>query len=235
MAWKKRNMILYLVFALIFHIFSFLGIFDVYFRSPIVQNVEPVESDLEPLAKRVVLFLSDSLRADMAFSNFRYPDGTFKPLTPFLHSKVTAKGSFGVSHAKMPTETGFGHMSILSGFYGDLSSIGKGFFSPKIPFDSIILQSKYFFATALNGFESHFAPHGKFPSSVYFVEYGSENVIAHPGLTDQWVVDEVTKLFQSAESDPMLRKKLHSNGIGFYFYFGGMDKCGHSRKPMSKM
>jgi phosphatidylinositol glycan class N len=52
------------------HIIIFYSIFDVYFKSPLVQGMDPVEkiSFENSPAKRLVLFVADGLRADSFFN-----------------------------------------------------------------------------------------------------------------------------------------------------------------------
>ncbi len=52
------------------HIIIFYSIFDVYFKSPLVQGMEPIEriSFENSPAKRLVLFVADGLRADSFFN-----------------------------------------------------------------------------------------------------------------------------------------------------------------------
>jgi phosphatidylinositol glycan class N len=46
---------------LAFHLTYMLSIFDIYFRSPLVQGLEPVEPSAEAPAKRLVLFVGMSI------------------------------------------------------------------------------------------------------------------------------------------------------------------------------
>lgn len=46
-----------LVVGLLFHLVYMLSIFDIYFRSPLVQGIEPIPPTAEAPAKRLVLFV----------------------------------------------------------------------------------------------------------------------------------------------------------------------------------
>lgn len=95
--------------GLVFHLVYMLSIFDIYFRSPLVQGIEPVKPTAEAPAKRLVLFVGDGCRADKAFE--MKADGS--PRMPFLHEICKTKGSFGVSHTRVPTESRPGHIAMV--------------------------------------------------------------------------------------------------------------------------
>lgn len=95
--------------GLVFHLVYMLSIFDIYFRSPLVQGIEPVKPTAEAPAKRLVLFVGDGCRADKAFE--MKADGS--PRMPFLHDICKTKGSFGVSHTRVPTESRPGHIAMV--------------------------------------------------------------------------------------------------------------------------
>jgi GPI ethanolamine phosphate transferase 1 len=60
-----------IIIGICFHLIIFYSIFDIYFTSPLVQGINPVDRanfDVEPPAKRLVLFVADGLRADSFFN-----------------------------------------------------------------------------------------------------------------------------------------------------------------------
>jgi phosphatidylinositol glycan class N len=110
-----------LLLGIIFHLIFSWSIFDIYFRSPLVHGMQPIPPPTStPPAKRVVLFVADGLRADKIFE-----EGMKR--APFLKDIVTNKGSWGVSHTHVPTESRPGHVAIIAGFYEDVSAVTKGF------------------------------------------------------------------------------------------------------------
>jgi hypothetical protein len=53
--------------AIFFHLCAFASIFDIYFRSPIINGLDAVELPSGAQARRVVVFIADGGRADMFF------------------------------------------------------------------------------------------------------------------------------------------------------------------------
>lgn len=49
------------------HIAFLVSVFDIYFKSPIVNGITPHSSPLEAPARRLVLIVADGLRADSFF------------------------------------------------------------------------------------------------------------------------------------------------------------------------
>lgn len=53
-----------LVICFFIHVIFLISIFDIYFKSPIVEGVIPYENNVYGPAKRLILFVGDGLRAD---------------------------------------------------------------------------------------------------------------------------------------------------------------------------
>lgn len=74
---KEKQWIL--VFSFFVHCVFLVSIFDIYFKSPIVEGVAPIRNQLPAAAKRLVLFVGDGLRADTFFDY----NGD-EPVAPYL-------------------------------------------------------------------------------------------------------------------------------------------------------
>ena len=109
--------------GVVVHILYLTAIFDVYFKSPLVQDLKPFSVVNKAPAKRLVLFIADGLRADKFFETSKdFP----KSRAPYLREIIEKKGSWGVSHSRVPTETRPGHVAVLAGFFEDVSAVTKG-------------------------------------------------------------------------------------------------------------
>ena len=116
----RTNWLQFFVIGLLVHFMYFISVFQIYFKSPILNGIKKTEPINYQGADRVVFIVIDGLQVDKAFhsQNENY--------TPFLRSIIKTNGSWGVSHTRVPTESRVGHVSLFAGTYEDVSAITKG-------------------------------------------------------------------------------------------------------------
>ncbi|MGH0152260.1 UNVERIFIED_CONTAM: hypothetical protein FKN15_058826 [Acipenser sinensis] len=214
------------------HLVFFGSIFDIYFTSPLVHGMTPQQPRLPPPAKRLVLFVADGLRAD----SFYKPDANGSTRAPYLRNVIEEKGSWGVSHTRVPTESRPGHVALIAGFYEDVSAIAKGWKENPVEFDSVFNESKYTWSWGSPDILPMFAK-GASGDHVYTHTYPAEDedfAAKDASKLDTWVFDEVKNFFQSAKGNETLLSQLHKEKIVFFLHLLGLDTNGHAHRPMSR-
>ncbi|EGE05406.1 hypothetical protein TEQG_08689 [Trichophyton equinum CBS 127.97] len=226
----------FLGIAIVFTWFIFnYSIFDNYFVSPIVHGMRAYKVDTpEPPARRLVLYVSDGLRADKAFQFFPDPskpinDSSVKdvvPMAPFLRSRVLNHGTFGVSHTRVPTESRAGHVALIAGLYEDVAAVTTGWkLNPK----PVYLELGE--SDILPIFSAGAVP-GRVEDQMYEAEF--EDYSKHATELDYWGFDSVKKLFKDADTDKKLNAKLRQDIIVFFLPLLGLDTTGHAHRPYSQ-
>ncbi|KAK6185837.1 hypothetical protein SNE40_007983 [Patella caerulea] len=221
-----------IVTGLVVHVILFYSIFDVYFTSPLVHGMTSYSSTLPPPAKRLVLFVADGLRADRFYELGK--DG--KTIAPYLRNIIETRGSWGVSHTRVPTETRPGHVALIAGFYEDVSAVAKGWKENPVNFDSVFNESRYTWSWGSPDVLPMFSK-GATGDHV-FIDCYSDHLVDFGGhdstRLDTWVFDKVTNFFADSKLDKSLHEKLHQNKIVFFLHLLGIDTNGHSHKPYSR-
>lgn len=213
------------VFGILIHVTFLFSIFDIYFKSPIVRNVDPYQPQHDQLADRLVLFVVDGLRAE-SFVNYT--------TMPYLRSVANSVGRWGISQTQVPTESRPGHVAVIAGFYEDPSAIAKGWKENPVDFDSVFNQTSYTWCWGtydiVNIFtkanvDDHIIVHDFDP---YDQSFSTDK---NTTFLDAWVFDNVKQFFDKANHDDNIKKKLFGNKIVFFLHLLGTDTAGHTHKP----
>ncbi|KAM7175341.1 GPI ethanolamine phosphate transferase 1 isoform 2-T4 [Macrochelys suwanniensis] len=226
------NMLIFIIAGLLVHCVFLASIFDIYFTSPLVHGMTPQRTPLPPPAKRLVLFVADGLRADTLYE--LDDNGTSR--APYLRSIIEYKGSWGVSHTHVPTESRPGHVALIAGFYEDVSAVAKGWKENPVEFDSIFNESKYTWSWGSPDILPMFAK-GASGDHVYTYCYTAEKEdfgAQDATKLDTWVFDHVKNFFQAARSNQTLFSKVNEEKVVLFLHLLGIDTNGHAHRPNSR-
>ncbi|KAK2886371.1 GPI ethanolamine phosphate transferase 1 [Channa argus] len=226
------KMIIFFLVGLTVHVVFFLSIFDIYFTSPLVHGMTPQVISLAPPASRLVLLVADGLRADSLFSPL--PNGSSR--APYLRSVIEERGTWGVSHTRVPTESRPGHVALIAGFYEDVSAVAKGWKENPVEFDSVFNESRHTWCWGSPDILPMFAK-GANGDHVYTYTYPAEEedfASADASKLDTWVFTQVKSFFQSAKSNSSLRASLLEDKNIFFLHLLGLDTNGHAHRPISQ-
>lgn len=229
--WLKRRETWLVVLGVVLHAVYMLSIFDIYFKTPIVHGMDPVPPRFSsPQAKRLFLFVADGLRADKFFEPD--PEGNYR--APFLRSVIKGQGRWGVSHARPPTESRPGHVSIIAGFYEDPSAVTKGWKANPVEFDSVFNRSRHTFAFGSPDIVPIFCsalPHSTWNS--YPHEF--EDFATDASFLDEWSFDQFQSLLNKSNEDPKLKQLLLQDNLVVFLHLLGCDSNGHAHRPYSSI
>ncbi|XP_042716543.1 GPI ethanolamine phosphate transferase 1 isoform X8 [Chrysemys picta bellii] len=226
------NMLIFIIAGLLVHCVFLASIFDIYFTSPLVHGMTPQRTPLPPPAKRLVLFVADGLRADTLYEL----DDNGTPQAPYLRNIIEYKGSWGVSHTHVPTESRPGHVALIAGFYEDVSAVAKGWKENPVEFDSVFNESKYTWSWGSPDILPMFAK-GASGDHVYTYCYTAEKEdfgAQDATKLDTWVFDHVKNFFQAARSNQTLFSKVNEEKVVLFLHLLGIDTNGHAHRPNSR-
>nr|XP_033790893.1 GPI ethanolamine phosphate transferase 1 isoform X1 [Geotrypetes seraphini] len=218
--------------GLLVHFVFFASIFDIYFTSPLVHGMTPQHTQLQPPAKRLVLFVADGLRADVFYELDEHGNSR----APYLRDIIENRGSWGVSHTRVPTESRPGHVALIAGFYEDVSAVAKGWKENPVEFDSVFNESKYTWSWGSPDILPMFAK-GASGDHIYTHCYSAEKedfATQDASKLDTWVFDGVKDFFRSAQNNQTLLSKLNENKIVLFLHLLGLDTNGHAHRPSSR-
>ncbi|KAJ2947913.1 hypothetical protein O0L34_g9704 [Tuta absoluta] len=211
------------------HLCFLFSIFDIYFKSPIVKNVEVYQPQHQAVAERLVLFMVDGLRAE-SFVNYT--------TMPYLRSIANTNGRWGLSHTRVPTESRPGHVAVIAGFYEDPSAVAKGWKANPVDFDSVFNQTTYTWCWGAYDIVEIFSKKENTHDHIFSYTFDpySKTFRTDKNETklDAWVFDNVETFFHKAALDQNLNEKLKRGKIAFFMHLLGTDTSGHVRKPKTK-
>lgn len=228
----NMRIITFFLVGLTVHVVFFLSIFDIYFTSPLVHGMTPHASPLAPPASRLVLVVADGLRADSLFTLMHNDSSK----TPFLRGVIEERGTWGVSHTRVPTESRPGHVALIAGFYEDVSAVAKGWKENPVEFDSVFNESRRTWCWGSPDILPMFAK-GASGDHVYTHTYPAEEedfASTDASRLDSWVFTQVKSFFQSAKSNSSLRASLLEDKNILFLHLLGIDTNGHAHRPMSQ-
>ncbi|KAJ3411822.1 Glycosyl phosphatidyl inositol anchor synthesis [Chytridiales sp. JEL 0842] len=191
---------------------------------------------------------ADGLRADKLYEN-----GIAR--SPYLREVVTSKGSWGVSHTRVPTESRPGHVALIAGFYEDVSAVTKGgkflrlyvasthvimhstgWKTNPVDFDSLFNETHKTWSFGSPDILPMFAKGTTDPNKVEMFMYPaeSEDFAEDASKLDTWVFEKFDELLANSTKEPELSKDLQSEQIVLFFHLLGLDTNGHAHRPYSK-
>lgn len=221
---------MWIIYSVILHIVLLGSIFVIYFRSPVLTNLQPQPPLSAPApAKRLVLFVTDGLRAE---SFFHESCAHIPHIKKLILEKENAL--VGISHTRLPTESRPGHIALIAGLYEDPSAVTRGWKENPIEFDTVFNRSRKTYAWGANDVLHIFSRLSKDDERrLFFDSYSHELDFSGKEKTyelDQWVFDKVEKLL-ARKSQELLEEEQ----IVFFLHLLGLDTAGHVHKPGTEL
>ncbi|KAE8891532.1 GPI ethanolamine phosphate transferase 1 [Phytophthora fragariae] len=224
-----------LVLGVAFHALYVLSIFDIYFTSPVVPHVESVAYTDAPPAKRVLVFVADGCRADKFFeAKNSHADARATPRASFLRDVIETRGSYGVSHTRVPTESRPGHVALFAGMYEDVSAVTKGWADNPVDFDSVFNQSSSAFLFGSPDIVPMFARQVSHAVEEHYSHEEEDFAKGDASELDVWVFRHLQRLLDRAQEDSKLFSQLHDEKVVVFCHYLGIDSNGHAHRPNSK-
>lgn len=214
------------------HLVFLASIFDIYFKSPLVDQLEPQYVLSSSPAHRLVLISADGLRADKLFSNSS--DGHQD--APFINSMGRGVGVWGVSHTRVPTESRPGHVAMVAGVYEDPSAVTRGWKENPVDFDTIFNRSTHTWAWGSPDIVPMLARGASVGKVDYYVYDAEEQQVqrSRTSVLDQWVFERVSRTLKLAAVNSTFFQQISRPGCVFFLHLLGLDTAGHAFKPDSR-
>lgn len=214
---------MWIVYALLVHVLLLGSIFVIYFRSPVIEGLQPQAAlSAAPPADRLVLIVTDGLRADSFFA-----DNCNQ--VPHLREIFLREGLVGVSRTHVPTESRPGHIALIAGLYEDPSAVTRGWKENPIEFDTVFNRSGHTYAWGAHDVLHIFEKLADGGRPMYFDSYNHDLDFSGQHKTfklDEWVFDRVRLLLNRKQEELGSAKK-----VVFFLHLLGLDTAGHVHKP----
>uniref|UniRef100_A0A0A1X7D6 GPI ethanolamine phosphate transferase 1 n=1 Tax=Zeugodacus cucurbitae TaxID=28588 RepID=A0A0A1X7D6_ZEUCU len=217
---------MWIINAIVVHLLLLGSIFVIYFRSPIIAGLQPQEPlQLEAPAKRLVLIVTDGLRAE---SFFRNGCADIPNLSELM---LKTNGLVGISHTRVPTESRPGHIALIAGLYEDPSAVTRGWKRNPVDFDTVFNRSSHTYAWGAADVLHIFSRMGGIQSEQRLLIDAYDHELDFSGRDktyelDDWVFKRVRQLL--ARKRVELREEKQ---IIFFLHLLGLDTAGHVHKP----
>ncbi|XP_037818862.1 GPI ethanolamine phosphate transferase 1 [Lucilia sericata] len=220
---------MWIIYSIIIHILLLGSIFVIYFRSPVITNLQPYKNiPLEAPAKRLVLIVTDGLRAESFYHD------NFKNVPHIKHLIDNQKGIYGISKTRVPTESRPGHIALIAGLYEDPSAVTRGWKENPIEFDTVFNRSSKTYAWGANDVLHIFSRLSREDEKrLFFDSYNHELDFSGKEKTyelDKWVFDKVEKFLQRKKAELQPERQ-----VIYFLHLLGLDTAGHVYKPNTKL
>ncbi|XP_033216192.1 GPI ethanolamine phosphate transferase 1 isoform X2 [Belonocnema kinseyi] len=145
--------------------------------------------------------------------------------------KLKNEGVWGISHARMPTESRPGNIAIVAGLYEDPSALFKGWKENPVEFDSVFNQSYMTWGWGSPDIISLFSKgsNRNFMGKSYPSSWQDFDTSTSTIRLDSWVFE---RFLQWLKYDANAVKD--QDNIIIFFHLLGCDTAGHASKPRSK-
>lgn len=212
--------------AFVVHLLLLGSILSIYFQSTVLSGLNPMPTlrdlGLEPPADRLVVFVSDGLRAKSVLENncSNVPD---------LRSFFEDGGIVGISRASSPTVTRPCHIAIFAGFNEDPAAALTNFGWNPSHYDTVFNRSRHAIGWMDKAVADIFTklPNGGNP---FHFNTFKKTAISGRLRNDKKVFQEVKKFLTNEENVQPLR---NASAVVFFLYLVDMDFAGHAFTPTS--